>query len=77
MHYGIGITSRSCELEMLLTNALVITKTKPSQWLGAVPLDPRIWDLLLGIGTPPEKFLPTPLLDYHSSATNRTTMMMA
>ena len=41
MHYGIDITSRSCELETLITNALVITKSKPSQRLGAVPLDPR------------------------------------
>ena len=40
---------------------MVITKTKPSQRLGAAPPDPRTWDLLLGIGAPPENFLPTPL----------------
>ena len=40
----------------------MITKSKPSQRLGAVPPDPCTWDLLIGIGTPPEKFLPTPLL---------------
>jgi len=40
---------------------MMITKFKPSQRLGAVPLDPSIWNLLIGIGTPPEKFLPTPL----------------
>jgi len=33
---------------------MMITKTKLSQWLGAVP--PCIWDLLLGIGTLPENF---------------------
>jgi len=39
----------------------MITKSKPSQQLGAVPPDPCTWDLLIGIGAPPEKFLPTPL----------------
>jgi len=40
---------------------MMITKSKPSQQLGAAPLDPCNWDLLIGIGTPPKKFLPTPL----------------
>jgi len=40
----------------------MIKKSKLSQQLGAAPPDPCIWDLLIGIGTPPEKFLPTPLL---------------
>jgi len=39
----------------------MITKTKPSQQLKATPSNPHIWDLLLlGIGTPPEKFLYAP-----------------
>ena len=40
---------------------MMITKSKPSQWLGAAPPDPHTWDLLIGIGTPPENFLPMPL----------------
>jgi len=31
-----------------------------------MPPDPHIWDLLLDIGTPPEKFLPTPLMHQDS-----------
>ena len=46
---------------------MVIAKTKPSLQLGAVPPDPRIWDLQLGIGTPSEKFLPTPLSLYSAT----------
>ena len=40
---------------------LMFITAKPSQRRGAVPPDPRIQDLLSGTGTPPEKFLPTPL----------------
>ena len=42
----------------------MIIKAKPSQWLGAMPLDLCIWDLLpaAGTGTPPKKFLPIPLI---------------
>jgi len=40
----------------------MIIATKPSQQLGALPSDSRIWDLLPGTGNPPEKFLPTPLI---------------
>jgi len=44
---------------------MVITKTKPSQQLGAVPPYPHIWDLLLDIGIPPEKFPLMTLLPVH------------
>ena len=44
-----------------LKQKLMFITTKPSQWLGAMPPDPHTWDLLPGIGTPPENFLPTPL----------------
>jgi len=43
----------------------MISKPRPSQLLGAEPPDPCIWDLLLHIGTPPEKFLPMPLTSVH------------
>ena len=35
---------------------MIFIATKPSQ-------QPRIWDLLLSTGTPPEKFLPMPLIN--------------
>ena len=53
---------------------MVITKTKPSQWLGAAPPDPRIWDLLLGIGTAHENFLPTPVDKTHIGNTKYTIL---
>jgi len=48
---------------------MVIT-IKPPQRLGAMPPDPHIWDLLPGTGTPPEKFLPTPLASLANSGKN-------
>ena len=44
---------------------MMIAKFKFFQRLGAVPPDPHTWGLLIGIGTPPENFLPTPLRDIH------------
>ena len=57
-----AIQSMNCVRTNFKQN-MVITETKPSQRLGAAPpAPPRIWDLLLGIGTLPENFFPTPLI---------------
>ena len=58
--YSIKV-SLICDIANFKQN-MMIAKSKPSQWLGAVPLDPRTYDLLIGIGIPPEKFLPKPLM---------------
>ena len=52
--------SLNCFITNFKQNGM-ITKSKPSQQLGAVPPDLCTWDLLIGIGAPLEKFLPTPL----------------
>ena len=57
--YGIKV-SWNC-VKTNFNKKLMFITAKPSQRLGAVHPDPRIWDLLSGTGTPPEKFLPTPL----------------
>ena len=36
----------------------MITKSKPSQWLGATPLEPHIWDLLIRNWKPTRKISP-------------------
>jgi len=51
------MVSLNCVITNFKQNVM-ITKSKPSR---AAPPDPCTWDLLIGIGTPPEKFLPTPL----------------